>query len=232
MRNRRHAVPFDPEHFARQAALGEAVSPIEAFRYAYETNFWTGPESPSGPGSGFDQTAVIRRALPELCHRLGVRSFLDLPCGDCHWVSTIDFGRITYMGGDLLPELIDANTRRFAQPGREFRVLDLLSSPLPPADLVLCRDCLVHLSFEDIARAVTNLRAAGATYLLTTTFPLQLQNDEIRTGDWRPLNLETDPFRWSRPQELILEECTEAGGEFADKSLGLWRMDALPVVGN
>ncbi len=106
-------------------------------------------------------------------------------------------------------------------------MLDLQSSPLPAADLMLCRDCLVHLSFADIARAIANVRTARVAYLLATTFPSQATNEDILTGDWRPLNLEVAPFHWPSPQEYLIEECTEANGLFADKSLGLWRVDAL-----
>lgn len=229
MPNRRHAVPFDPEFFARRVAAGDDVTPLAAFRHAYATNHWAGPESLSGQGASLDQTAAIRRSLPELCRRLEVRTLLDLPCGDCSWMATIDIGAVKYIGADFLPELIEATTRRHARPGREFRVLDLLSSPLPDADLVLCRDCLVHLSFADIARAIANLHATRVTYLLTTTFPEQSVNEDIRTGDWRPLNLEVAPFHWPSPQAILNEACTEADGLFRDKSLGLWRLDMLPA---
>jgi hypothetical protein len=228
MSNRRYAVPFDPEFFARRAAAGDDVAPIAAFRHAYATNHWAGPESLSGPGSSLTETAAVRRLLPDLCRRLGVRTLLDLPCGDFHWMATLDLGSIAYIGADFLPELIHANTRRYAMPNREFRVLDLITSPLPPVDLLLCRDCLVHLSFADIAAAIANVRTARPTYLLTTTFPQQQSNDDIRSGDWRPLNLQAAPFYWPEPQEVLVEECTEANGVFADKTLGLWRVDALP----
>jgi hypothetical protein len=229
MQNRRYAVPFDPEFFARRGAAGDDVTPLTAFRHAYATNHWAGPDSPSGAGASLDQTAAIRRSLPELFRRLEVRTLLDLPCGDCSWMATIDIGAVKYIGADFLPELIQATRRRHADSGREFRVLDLLSSPLPAADLVLCRDCLVHLSFEDIARAIANLRATRFTYLLTTTVPEQTVNEDILTGDWRPLNLEVAPFHWPRPQHILNEGCTEANGLFADKSLGLWRLDVLPA---
>ena len=228
--NRRFAVPFDPEYFRRRADAGEDVTAIDAFRHALTSNHWAGAESPSGPGASFQQTAAIRNALPELVRRLGVHTLLDLPCGDCSWMCTVDLGATRYIGGDILPELIAHNSRQHAAPRREFRVLDLLSSPLPQADLVLCRDCLVHLAFADIERAVSNLRASGIAWLLTTTFPDQAMNEDIRTGDWRPLNLERAPFNWPAPVELIDEQCTEGGGVFADKSLGLWRIDALPVA--
>ena len=227
-RDRRFAVPFDPEYFRRRADAGEEITAIDAFRHALKTNHWEGPESPSGPGASLDQTVAIRNAFPELLRRLGVETLLDLPCGDCSWMSTVDLGSIRYIGGDLLPELIAENSRRHARSGREFRVLDLRSAALPAADLVLCRDGLVHLAFADIARAVENLRASGSTWLLTTTFPDQATNEDIRTGDWRPLNLERAPFSWPAPVEVINEECTEGGGVFRDKSLGLWRIAALP----
>ncbi|HUF26421.1 MAG TPA: class I SAM-dependent methyltransferase [Gemmatimonadaceae bacterium] len=228
MRNRRYAVPFDPEFFARRSAAGEDVSPLAAFRHAYATNHWAGLESPSGFGASLNQTAAVRRALPPLCQRLGIGTLLDLPCGDCSWISTIDLGDVRYIGADFLPELVEANERRYAHSGGDFRVLDLLSSLLPAADLVLCRDCLVHLSFADIARAISSLRASRGTYLLTTTFPGQPVNEDVVTGDWRPLNLEAAPFLWPPPCEVLVEGCTEANGLFADKSLGLWRIDALP----
>ncbi|MBC7895817.1 MAG: class I SAM-dependent methyltransferase [Cytophagaceae bacterium] len=230
MTDRRYAVPFDPEYFARRAAAGEPDTPLDAFRHAYASRHWEGAESPSGPGSSLDQTAVVRRRLPQLLSRLGVQRLLDLPCGDFHWMSTVDLGEVSYIGGDLLPELIEANDRQHRAPRRAFRVLDLLRSELPIVDLVLCRDCLVHFAFADIERAVGNIRASGAAWLLTTSFPAQGVNEDITTGDWRPLDLTAAPFHWPVPDELFAEECTEGNGAFADKSLGLWRVAQLPGV--
>ena len=228
--NRRFAVPFDPEYFRRRADAGEVISAVDAFRHALTRNHWAGPESPSGPGASLEQTAAVRKGLPALIRRIGVETLLDLPCGDCSWMSSVDLGSTRYIGGDLLPELIAENARRRASARREFLVLDLLSSALPAADLVLCRDCLVHLAFADIARAIDNLRASRITWLLTTTFPDQATNEDIRTGDWRPLSLERAPFNWPAPVELVNEQCTEGSGVFADKSLGLWRIDTLPAT--
>lgn len=187
--NRRFAVPFDPEFFARREAAGESTSPLDAFRHAFASRHWEGAESPSGPGSSLDQTAVIRREIPRLLSRLGVRRLLDVPCGDFHWMSTVDLGDVAYIGGDLLPELVEANVRQHAAPRREFRVVDLLSAELPHADLVLCRDCLVHLSFADAQRALANITRSGARWLLTTTFPAQDANEEHRDGRLAPPRL-------------------------------------------
>ena len=226
MSDRRTAVGFDPDFFARQAERGRSFSAAEAFRHAYDANLWAGAESPSGPGSTLDQTSRLREALPALCRRLGVRTLLDLPCGDGHWMATVDLPGVRYIGADLLPEVVASAAAR--SPEREFLRLDLTASPLPPADLLLCRDCLVHLAFDDIARALANIRRAEIRYLLATTFPLESTNLDIRTGDWRPLNLERVPVALPPALELLEEGCTENGGAFGDKSLGLWRVADLP----
>jgi hypothetical protein len=89
---------------------------------------------------------------------------------------------------------------------------------------------LVHLSFRDISLAIENIRAAQTTFVLTTTFPEQRDNVDIATGDWRPLNFQAPPFSWPQPLQLLVEGCTEGDGLFADKSLGLWRVNELPSL--
>lgn len=219
---RRYTVDFDPVQFAKRAAEGDQLSPLETFRQIHDRNHWGSTASRSGPGSSTEQTSALQRELPLLLSRLGIRSMLDLPCGDANWISTIDLGDIAYLGADLVPEVIARN--RVAHPDRAFAVLDLTATPLPAADLLLCRDCLVHLSFEDIARALDNIRRSGVTWLLTTTFPAQQDNEDIVTGDWRPINLMRPPFNLPEPESVLNEQCTENNGRFADKSLGLWKI--------
>lgn len=92
---------------------------------------------------------------------------------------------------------------------------------------MLCRDALVHLSFAHIARAIDNLRRSGARWLITTTFTGWQRNNDCDDGDWRALNLCRPPFSWPAPHALLDERCDEAGGAYRDKSLGVWRLDAL-----
>jgi hypothetical protein len=111
----------------------------------------------------------------------------------------------------------------FTDSQHRFLVLDLTRDDLPQADALLCRDCLVHLSFADIRRALANVLRSGIPYLMTTTFPGCEVNEDIVTGDWRPLNLTRPPFDFPPPLELLNEGCTEGGGLFADKSLAVWQ---------
>jgi hypothetical protein len=130
----------------------------------------------------------------------------------------------SYVGADIVRELV-ARNQRYAAEGIAFRHMDLLLHPLPRVDLILCRDCLVHFSYEDIFKALRNLCASGSRFLLTTTFPGRQENLQIPTGQWRPLNLERAPFFLAPPLTILNEGCTENGGEYADKSLGLWHLD-------
>ncbi len=227
MTSRRDRVPFDPHHYETLAQSGGDSEPRHVFRDIYRRHHWTGSESASGAGSSLDQTRELRRSLPALLRELGVATMLDLPCGDYGWMRTLDLPVDRYIGADLLPEVIEPLASAFEDGRREFRVIDLTRDPLPPADLLFCRDCLVHLSYADIRRALGNAVESGIPYILTTTFPRTEANEDIVTGDWRVIDLERAPFQLPVPMRLLDEGCTEGDGVFADKSLGLWRAEDL-----
>lgn len=199
------------------------------FERIAQTNLWGAANSVSGLGSENPATAAIREALPPLLQRIGVRALLDAPCGDAGWIGRIKLD-LDYIGIDIVPSLIEANNQRVARgelAGR-FLVADITRDALPPADLILCRDCLVHLSFQNIARVTARFRESGAQFLLVTTFPEWEHNRDCEDGDWRALNMTRAPFDWPAPRKLIDERCEEGDGGWRDKSLGLWRLDELP----
>lgn len=198
------------------------------FEAHYETNYWRDSASRSGPGSSLEQTAAIRRELPVLCRTLGIRSILDVPCGDFHWMRSVELDDVRYVGIDIVGPLIRANRGTFGGPGRQFLQDDIVRRVPPRADLVLCRDLLVHLPFADAMTALRHLKRSGSTWLLTTTFAARDHNDEL-AGDWRTLNLEKPPFDFPPPTRLVNEDCTQEGGRYGDKSLGLWRLAELDV---
>jgi 2-polyprenyl-3-methyl-5-hydroxy-6-metoxy-1,4-benzoquinol methylase len=163
--------------------------------------------------------------LPALLRRLDVTSLLDAPCGDAGWILRADLG-VRIIGVDIVPDLIETLRKRAARGEieGEYRLADITQDALPRCDAVLCRDCLVHLSFANIERAVQNFRHCGAAFLITTTFPEWQHNRDCEDGDWRALNFERAPFSWGAPVELINENCLEAGSGWRDKSLGVWRL--------
>jgi len=225
MSRHRPPVPAQVAFNARRAEFAP-LGLRERFELIYRTNLWTAT-SRSGLGSELAATAAVRAALPSLVETIGARTLLDVPCGDFNWLGTVPLD-VDYTGVDIVPALVEENTRRFGGPRRRFMVADLTIDPLPAADLVLCRDCLVHLSFANIRRALENLRRSGSRHLLTTTFLEHEVNADIEDGDWRMLNLQRAPFNLPEPELTVLEACTEGDGAYADKALGLWRIADLP----
>jgi hypothetical protein len=187
-------------------------------------------ESISGPGSSLKQTAEIRRSLPLLFSSLEINSMLDAPCGDFNWLPHVELKLEEYIGIDVVPSIIEKNRNRYENELRKFYVSDIARDFLPSCDLILCRDCLVHFSDEDVFSVLRNFCKSGAKYLLTTTFPQKPANMNIQTGSWRPLNFQLPPFNFPPPFKLLNEKCTEGNGQFADKSLGLWLISDLEKI--
>ena len=217
------------KRFAEQAAALSGLSLEQRFARIYQTNLWSDTESRSGAGSSLESTSQLRASLPPLLRSLGTQRLLDVPCGDFNWMSQVDLTGIDYVGGDIVESIIEANRARYESGDRKFSRVDLTSGPLPDADVILCRDCLVHFSFDNIMAAFRTMRGSKARYLLTTTFLDREVNKDIVDGDWRPLNLVQSPFLLPAPQSVILEDCMEEGGAYADKALAVWRVSDLPT---
>lgn len=215
--------------FVAERSAFSGLDLAERFRRIHRTNLWGAAGSVSGLGSEDDATAGLRQQLPRLLRALGATSLLDAPCGDGGWMSGLDTG-LSYTGIDIVPELIDDLRGRTEQAGipRSYLLADITRDSLPRADAILCRDCLVHLSFKNIRAALANFKRSGSEWLITTTFPELGTNTDCEDGDWRALNFELAPFNWGPPAELLVEGCTEADGGWADKSLGAWRIEKLP----
>ena len=143
----------------------------------------------------------------------------------------VDLMNVDYIGADIVPDIVE-NNQKYVSDNIHFMHINIISDTLPKVDLVLVRDCLVHFSFPLAFSALANIIRSRSRYLLTTTFINRIYNADILTGQWRPLNLELPPFNFSPPLQLINEGCTESGGEYSDKCLGLWEIQAVtPVPG-
>ncbi len=196
------------------------------FERAFHSGVWrAGTESVSGAGSSLEGTACIREQLPKLLRELEVKTLLDIPCGDWNWMSRINLPVDRYIGGDIVGELIEANQKSYGDDKHMFRVIDLCVDSLPNADLILCRDALIHFSENDIRRALSNIKDAGIRYLATTSFSATKINEKIITGiAWRHLNLQIAPFFFPPPKLQIADNFNRP-----DQFLGVWPIDELPV---
>jgi len=200
------------------------------FKEIYNGNGFTGAAYPSsGIGSSLKQTEQLRQKLPLLFTKYKIKTIVDAPCGDFSWMQCIDLSCLEYLGVDIVDKVIENNENKYDKNNIRFSVLDIIKQAPPKADLILCRDCLVHLSNSDALKALSNFKNSNSKYLLATTFINCNKNIDLVSGrGWRPLNMEVPPFNLPRPLTIINEHCTEAEGKFADKSLGLWLLKDLP----
>ena len=181
-------------------------------------------------GSEIEYTSILRSTLPKIITSFDIKSICDAPCGDFNWMKEVDLSKIDYVGADIVDELIYKNIRKYKhRKNLKFKVLNLISDTLPKTDILILRDCLVHLSNKDIYSAIKNIKSSGSKYLLSTTFIDHQLNIDIVTGDWRPLNLQKHPFNFPSPILIINENCTEANGEYSDKSLALWDINKIEL---
>jgi hypothetical protein len=199
---------------------------MNIFRDLYYGNAWNGVESVSGAGSTLAATIVIRDTLPDVIRDLGIRSILDIPCGDFHWMRDTYLPLDLYIGADIVEELIVFNTEVYSTAARKFIVCDLTTDTLPNVDMIFCRDCLFHFSFYDIFRTIVNVRRSKAQFFFTTTNPNLERNIDVVTGEWRPLNLQIPPFSFPKPLLLVDEDPTDKK-DIADKHMALWRVGDL-----
>ncbi|MEV3906694.1 class I SAM-dependent methyltransferase [Streptomyces canus] len=207
-------------------ARAEADLP-DVFTDIYRTNRWGSDETRSGPGSELQRMKQVIGQLGSLIKDLGVRSVLDAPCGDFNWMQHVDLHGASYLGGDVVTELITANRADHPGPGREFQLLDFTAQPVPRVDLIVCRDALVHFSYQHVVEALTRFRESGSRYLLTTTFSRTPANTDIVTGWWRPIDLCKEPFGLPEPLRVIGDD--ESDDFYDDKALALWDLRQIPA---
>jgi hypothetical protein len=172
------------------------------FEQIYRKNLWDDSESRSGSGSGLAATERIRQGLTETLERLNIQTMIDAPCGDFYWLSRLSLDKrlASYIGFDIVPDLIARNKQSWATGRISFEVADLVRQVPPRADLIFCRHLLIHLPFGDSMSLLRNFKSSGSKYLMITTSPHVEKNEEIiYTGSFRPLNLYRAPFNFPPP---------------------------------
>jgi hypothetical protein len=203
--------------------------PIEKlFNIIYQENHWRDSESASGTGSNLKNTQEVIRVVNSTIHSLKIKSMLDIPCGDFNWMRNVDLQQVKYLGGDIVKALIDDNIGKYETKDVSFLHMDMLTADLPAVDLIFMRDCLIHLSYKDIKKALASVKKSQSLYWMTTTF-VNHRNRNIITGDFRPVNLQAEPFNFPAPLSIASEQFSE-DERFADKSLAVWRIADIPVL--
>lgn len=200
----------------------------ELFKKYYEKNYWRNDESVSGGGSTVEKTKVLREKLESLFSKYEIKSILDVPCGDFNWMRYVNLNNIDYMGGDIVPEMVENNNVKYKKEKVNFKKIDITKDELAKVDLIFVRDCFVHLSYENIFKALDQIKKSGSKYLLSTSFIKWPRNFDVSNGMWRPINLEKAPFNLNNPIERTEEE-SEKDNHYSDKSLCMYSIDDMNI---
>lgn len=197
------------------------------FTEIYKLNAWGSKESASGNGSTIALTEHVRSALPELFARLGTRSLFDGPCGDFNWMKqVIAEYPLDYTGADIVAPIIDSLNNTHRAHNVRFLHLDLTEDKFPTADLMICRDCIFHLSYRDTISLLRNFVAARIPYFLTSTHTdrTKFANTDIRTGGFRRIDLFAAPYHF--PSDVLFR-VADIEVEGKETELCLWSRDQI-----
>lgn len=195
------------------------LSPKDVFTRIYSRNQWGGAEGEycSGAGSAPQVTSTYVGFVREFIRTHSISSVADLGCGDFRVGAQIASPEISYVGVDVVDELIARNRDKFGSDRCRFEAADILSDPLPRADLCCVRQVLQHLSNREIAILLVRL-AAYRYVLITEHHPahdrLTRPNHDkphgryIRIHDGSGVFLDQPPF--SLPSVALVAACPVA----------------------
>lgn len=246
MRHALHISRLDHILMERRRRRGQDIGHLDlrdralVFGYIYRRGVWLNGKKDgalSGLGSNTEATLHLNEALSDTLSSLDITSLLDLGCGDFTWMERVDLGNIYYTGVDIVEPLISENQRRYQSDHRTFLHLDGVIDALPPADLILCREVLFHLSFSDGKSLLANIKRSGAKYLIMTSDTATSFNADVDTGDFRNLNLLKRPFNFPGmqrspaiangvPQRRMIKWISDDVVS-PTRGLGLWRIPDL-----
>jgi len=137
----------------------------------------------SGPGSFKSNTVEYVTFVNDLIRELGVKSFLDVGCGDWQLASQFDLSGIKYKGIDISVKAVElARTR--APEGTDISTDDV-ESVTDIYDFVHIKDVLQHLPNDECVRVLSAVSKHKAVLIVNDHSD---SNTDIQAGQYRPFN--------------------------------------------
>lgn len=166
------------------------------FTNIYEHGGWgfnTEGKGFSGAGSTVLNTTYYVAFLQQFIRDNQIKTIVDAGCGDWTFSKEIQWGDIQYLGVDVVKSVIEENIRKYGTDNIHFEHLDILRYELPAADLLICKDVLMHLSNRDIIHFLKATKKFKHC-VFTNNTGQEYENWDIQRGEWRPLDLTKAPF--------------------------------------
>jgi SAM-dependent methyltransferase len=184
----------------------DAINPLyrrrRIFREAYSNHLWgSDPHTQffSGVGSRGEAVEVYANQMARLLEQHAAElgrplTVVDLGCGDFQvgYALLTRVPELTYIGCDIVPEVIEYNRKTYANERISFHRLDIVADPLPKGDVCLVRQVLQHLSNAEIMRF---LQRANYEYLYITEGQPAIQEGPINPDKATSADIR---FDWSK----------------------------------
>lgn len=146
----------------------------------YREKLWGGKKHDFYSGSGSHLEEIVNPYIQ------AISSFLDsfedklvvcdLGCGDFNVGSNLVSFSKDYVGVDIVEDLIERNKQKFKAEKLRFECLDIVTDTIPPADCILARQVLQHLTNDEVTKVLAKLK--NYKYLIIT--------EHVPFGDFVP----------------------------------------------
>jgi len=202
----------------------KAMSVAETFSTIYRTKGWgNGGVFCSGPGSWGPVADQYCAFVIDFIAKHHISSVVDLGCGDFVIGKRIaEATGVRYTGIDVVPELIEHHLANSTDPCIAFRCANIVSDPLPEADLYLIRQVLQHLSNDEVGQVLRNLSNCSKA-LISEHVPIHPESinldkphgPDIRRFGGSGLYIDKPPFsiavesmwEWPLEDDSLLRTC-------------------------
>jgi hypothetical protein len=158
----------------------------------YATNAW-------GHGSGEGSLPIHTKGyvtfLEEFLLRRNIDSVVDMGCGDWQFAKSIHWRDVRYDGYDVASSVVADNQHAYSTDRIRFHLYSGDPKELPSADLLIAKDVLQHLPNDFVLDFLPHLSRFKYALLTNCVNPRgPTANRDIRTGDFRYLDLRLPPF--------------------------------------
>jgi hypothetical protein len=199
--------------YGRTWIEGGSTSRSEVFTRIYRGNLWGTGDGKyySGPGSDHVVSAPYVEAIAAYIKNNGIRSLVDIGCGDFRVGRELAGLVDSYHGVDIVKELVEAHQREHGSERIHFSCLDVTVEQPPEAQLCLVRQVLQHLSNREISDVLDRCRRYEHIMVTEHILPPERRrapNLDIEHGVQTRVDigscvlLDERPFLWSKVETL------------------------------
>ena len=154
-------------------------------------------ETYSGPGSLLRNTDNLIIHLSLFLKNYDIKSITDVPCGDFNYMKEINLNNILYSGYDISEKAIE-RCLKYQKENINFNILDATIEQLKYSDLIICKDLLLHLSFEHINKILENIINSKCKYFAVSRYDNGnvINQDKISGLSSRAIEITREPFNF------------------------------------